>query len=94
MLSTHLSFQPPRTIAVGLAALGLIGTAWTSTASAAPPVGLGTAAPFACLAGTAVTAVPLTSLGLNPDGTVQVPTDIQKAAGIDLVRPLVKWAPQ
>ena len=51
-------------------ALFLVGTAFTDTASAAQTVQLGTATPFAVLAGTAVTDVPTSSItgavGLSP----------------------------
>src|SRR5665213_731788 len=55
---------------VPLLALLLIGTAFTDSASAAQTVQLGTATPFAVLAGTAVTDVPTSSItgsvGLSP----------------------------
>jgi len=57
-------------LAVPLMAMVLVGTAFVPSASAAQTVKLGTAAPFAVLAGTAVTDVPTSSItgnvGLSP----------------------------
>jgi hypothetical protein len=57
-------------VGTGLAALALVGTVFSPAASAAQTVQLGTAAPFAVLAGTAVTDVPTSAItgdvGLSP----------------------------
>jgi hypothetical protein len=57
-------------IAMGFAAMALMGVSWPSAAFAATTVQLGTATPFAVLAGTAVTDVPTSAItgdvGLSP----------------------------
>jgi hypothetical protein len=57
-------------IATGVAAMALLGVSWPSAAFAATTVQLGTATPFAVLAGTAVTDVPTSAItgdvGLSP----------------------------